>query len=117
MALVFLMPIIMIILLFHNKEELNDMTTLLKNINIISTNMNNDNEQIVLDNNKIIKNKITEIIVERRLKNFGEQLSTLGCNMHLITLPEFQPFKLKDANLAHNMLEYICVGGIVYLEH
>ena len=22
-----------------------------------------------------------------------------------ITLPEFQPFKLKDANLAHNMLE------------
>ena len=33
--------------------------------------MNNDNEQIVVDNNKIIKNNITEIIVERRLKNMG----------------------------------------------
>ena len=45
-----------------NKEELNDMTRLLKNINIISKNMNHDNEQIVLDNNKITKNNITEII-------------------------------------------------------
>lgn len=32
---------------------------------------------------------ISDIIVERRLKNFGNQLSTFGCNMHLITLPEF----------------------------
>ena len=58
--------------------------------------MNNDNEQIVLNNNNNIKNNITEIIVERRLKNFGEQLATLGCNMHLITLPEFHV-------TAHNM--------------
>ena len=33
-----------------------------------------------------------------------------------ITLPEFQPFKLKDANLAHNMLESRSGGGSVYLE-
>ena len=33
-----------------------------------------------------------------------------------ITLPEFQPFKLKDANLAHNMLESRKGGGSVYLE-
>ncbi len=33
-----------------------------------------------------------------------------------ITLPEFQPFKLKDANLAHNMLESRRGGGSVYLE-
>ena len=32
---------------------------------------------------------ISDIIVERRLKNFGNQLSTFGCNLHLITLPEF----------------------------
>ena len=33
-----------------------------------------------------------------------------------ITLPEFQPFKLKDANLAHNMLESRSGGGCVYLQ-
>ncbi len=33
-----------------------------------------------------------------------------------ITLPEFYPFKLKDANLAHNMLESRRGGGSVYLE-
>jgi NADPH2:quinone reductase len=33
-----------------------------------------------------------------------------------ITLPEFHPFKLKDANLAHNMLESRSGGGSVYLE-
>ena len=33
-----------------------------------------------------------------------------------IILPEFQPFKLKDANLAHNMLESRRGGGSVYLE-
>ena len=33
-----------------------------------------------------------------------------------ITLPEFQPFKLKDANLAHKMLESRRGGGSVYLE-
>ena len=79
-----------------NKEELDNMSRLLKNINIMTANMNNDNEQIVLNNNNNIKNNITEIIVERRLKNFGEQLATLGCNMHLITLPEFHV-------TAHNM--------------
>ena len=35
------------------------------------------------------RENITNIIVERRLKNFGHQLSKMGCNMHLITLPEF----------------------------
>jgi isocitrate lyase len=38
---------------------------------------------------EILNKDITDTIVERRLKNFGNQLSTLGCNMHLITLPEF----------------------------
>ena len=33
-----------------------------------------------------------------------------------ITLPEFQPYKLRDANLAHNMLESRNGGGSVYLE-
>ena len=33
-----------------------------------------------------------------------------------ITLPEFLPYKLKDANLAHNMLESRSGGGSVYLE-
>ena len=33
-----------------------------------------------------------------------------------ITLPEFLPYKLKDANLAHNMLESRRGGGSVYLE-
>ena len=33
-----------------------------------------------------------------------------------IILPEFQSFKLKDANLAHNMLEARKGGGSVYLE-
>ena len=33
-----------------------------------------------------------------------------------ITLPEFQSYKLKDANLAHNMLESRRGGGSVYLE-
>ena len=56
------------------KDELSEISNLLK-------------ENI--DNNNKAKDKITEVIVERRLKNFGEQLSTLGCNMHLITLPEF----------------------------
>ena len=32
---------------------------------------------------------MSNIIVEHRLKEFGNQLSTFGCNMHLITLPEF----------------------------
>ena len=32
-----------------------------------------------------------------------------------ITLPEFLPYKLKDANLAHNMLESRSGGGSVYL--
>jgi isocitrate lyase len=35
------------------------------------------------------KKEISNIIVERRLKEFGNQLSSFGCNMHLITLPEF----------------------------
>ena len=33
-----------------------------------------------------------------------------------ITLPVFQPYKLRDANLAHNMLESRSGGGSVYLE-
>ena len=33
-----------------------------------------------------------------------------------ITLPEFLPYKLKDANLAHNMLESRSGGGSIYLE-
>ena len=49
--------------------------------------------------NKVIENELSlgynpirnmsNIIVEHRLKEFGNQLSTFGCNMHLITLPEF----------------------------
>ena len=77
-------------------SELTEMNDLLKNYYILVENLNKSNEEIVNDKNKEIKNKITEIIVERRLKNFGEQLSTLGCNMHLITLPEFHV-------TAHNM--------------
>ena len=71
------------------ESELTEMNDLLKNYYILIENLNKSNEEIVNDKNKEVKNKITEIIVERRLKNFGEQLSTLGCNMHLITLPEF----------------------------
>lgn len=78
------------------ESELTEMNDLLKNYYILVENLNKSNEEIVNNKNKEVKNKITEIIVERRLKNFGEQLSTLGCNMHLITLPEFHV-------TAHNM--------------
>jgi len=43
----------------------------------------------LLSLNNSPQENITNIIVERRLKNFGHQLSKMGCNMHLITLPEF----------------------------
>ena len=47
----------------------------------------------IIDDEKLLGydpvRNMTNIIVEHRLKQFGNQLSTFGCNMHLITLPEF----------------------------
>jgi len=68
-----------------------------KNLDTHSTNIyssyhtNQINEYITKQKGMgyIPQKHISDIIVERRLKNFGNQLSTFGCNMHLITLPEF----------------------------
>ena len=49
----------------------------------------NEIKKTLLGLNLTPRENITNIIVERRLKNFGHQLSKMGCNMHLITLPEF----------------------------
>ena len=63
-------------------NEINIIGELLKNIEINEFENNSDEKEIN-------KGKLNNIIVERRLKNFGKQLSTFGCNLHLITLPEF----------------------------
>jgi len=46
-------------------------------------------KKTIVNLNTSPEENITNIIVERRLINFGHQLSKMGCNMHLITLPEF----------------------------
>ena len=67
--------------LFH-KEELENIYNLLQNIKVNIFEHDSYNKNINVE-------KINNIIVEGRLKNFGKQLSSFGCNMHLITLPEF----------------------------
>jgi malate synthase len=46
--------------------------------------------------------KITDIIVENRLKQFSEQLSSFGYNLHLITLPEFHVTAYQMHQLSQN---------------
>lgn len=44
--------------------------------------------------------KITDLIVDERLRNFGPQLASFGYNMHLITLPEFHVTAYRMHDLA-----------------
>ena len=53
--------------------------------------------------NKI--DKISEIIVDQRLTNFGDMLTSYGFNMHLITLPEFHVTAYNMHKLSSNFVE------------
>ena len=49
--------------------------------------------------------KIAEIIVDQRLTNFGNMLTSYGYNMHLITLPEFHVTAYNMHKLSSNFVK------------
>lgn len=74
----------------------------IKNIYLPMTSIKDDIHKYISEIEYKPKENITEIIVNHRLKEFSNQLTSFGYNLHLITLPEFHVTAFHMHQLSRN---------------